>query len=305
MIAKITQKNTKSPSYSGINSTDRRLLHFYLPFLFLLFINARTFQRCRRRHSPFHILMTSSIHRGWLLRHRSRLLSSLGRLDFFGTLQPPILHEDTTNQTYRRDRRIEYEHRATRLLVGIEDSVRVGRVVKRVIRLRVRAVRQVLKLRWQRRPQRVLQDGCTDGQADGAAQAAEEVADGDDDGALRLGRVGLQRDDGGLEDVAVANAHHDQNKHVAVDGDRAVEERGERGGGGEQDEAEPDALAVPLAASDVLAGTDGGDGLGDHERDGEIGGLDGREAPHVLVVERQVVEIAVEDDAKEKVLDEN
>jgi hypothetical protein len=44
-----------------------------------------------------------------------------------------------------------------------------------------------------------LQDRGTYGEADGAAETAEEVPDGDDDGALGFGRVGLERDDGWLE----------------------------------------------------------------------------------------------------------
>jgi len=79
--------------------------------------------------------------------------------------------------------------------------------------------------RGQVRAQRGLQDRGRDGQPDGAAHAAEEVAVRDDDRALGLGAVGLERDEGGLEGEADADADEEEE-----DDDDAV-----RGNAGEED----------------------------------------------------------------------
>jgi hypothetical protein len=64
--------------------------------------------------------------------------------------------------------------------------------------------------------------------------------------------VRLESDDGRLEAVPVTVAEDEEDEDDGVDGGGAVEEGGEGGAQGEEAEAEPNDLAVPLRSADVL-----------------------------------------------------
>lgn len=108
-----------------------------------------------------------------------------------------------------------------------------------------------------------------------------------------------------MEDAAVADAHGDEDDDAFPDWGVFSEEGGETSRDREKSESEDDDFTVALSSRDVLAGADGGEGLGACERNGEICRLHRREAADVLVVQGQIVQIAVEYEAEEEILNQD